>query len=92
MKESLKSVQVTWTDSTSIDPWTDIEEIHTEPNIITSFGILVTSNSKCLVLALNMDVKEESVSCIMIIPRVNIIEIRQGFLGLVGVDEEEEKD
>ena len=88
----LKAVYVVWEDPSSIDEWTDIEGVDTKLSCIHSFGILVKENNRCIVLSLNVDQAEKTASCSMIIPKCNILEMRQGTLNMVDVNGEETND
>ena len=88
----LKAVYVVWEDPSSVDEWTDIEDMDTKLSVIHSFGILLKENNRCIVLSLNMDQREKLASCSMIIPKCNILEMRQGTLDMVDVDVKKAKD
>lgn len=74
-KDSLKYplVYVEWSDPTSMDDWTPAKEVRHEANTIKTCGFLVHNKESCLVVALNLDEDEDSVSCCMIIPKCIII-------------------
>lgn len=63
---------VVWSDPTSVDDWTHVDDVKDEPNTIHSFGILIKETDKVVVLSLNFDPEFNNVSCVMFIPKVLI--------------------
>jgi hypothetical protein len=68
--QNLRIVRLTWIDPTSIDAWTSKEEaIAYEPHKIITVGILVGETEGYYIVAANMDLVNDDVSCVMVIPR-----------------------
>lgn len=64
-----KIVYVVWFDAVSVDDWTDVSEIRPELAEIHSAGLLVGETKDILSLAVNKDITNDKVSCIMNIPK-----------------------
>jgi hypothetical protein len=63
-------VFVIWEDAHSIDHWTDVSDIPDEkPTYIYSAGFLIEDRDDRLTLALNHDLTNDSISCVMVIPK-----------------------
>jgi hypothetical protein len=70
----LKPLFIIWEDAVSIDEWTSMSDINIDkPTLIHTVGLLVEENDKRLAVAVNYDDENESVSCVMIIPKNMII-------------------
>jgi hypothetical protein len=69
---------VKWIDSTSIDAWSEVQEVAEDlnPHVVDSVGFFVKENQTCIWLALNYDSNADMVSCSIMIPKVAIQERR----------------
>ena len=66
---------IKWIDARSIDGWTDDDDKRLHPSIIETVGSVVKEDDEAVCLAGSCDVESPiSYSCIMIIPKVCILE------------------
>jgi len=71
--KTLRLVKLTWTDPTSSDPWSTIDEVvKYEPHKIVTIGILIGETESCFITASNLDLESMDVSCCMIVPKANL--------------------
>lgn len=70
-------VLVEWIDAESEDAWTNVEDVDHSITPIMSVGWLVYKDEESLSVALNHDVKNDSVSCMMKIPMGMIVSIKK---------------
>jgi len=65
---------ITWGDAYSQDEWVDPKEAGTEDHILAqSLGFVVRETSKSVTLCLNRFATNDSISCIMTIPKGMIV-------------------
>lgn len=76
-QKDLKPVYVEWVDPHSIDPWTPKEDINSDITLVKSVGFLIRQEEANIVLALNYDEAEDTISCVMVIPKVCIKKMQQ---------------
>jgi|WetSurMetagenome_2_1015567.scaffolds.fasta_scaffold1062201_1 hypothetical protein len=75
MKNSVE--YILWKDCVSIDAWTDIDELVGELHQIETIGQFIKETEETVVLALNIDRTEGHASCVINIPKVNIVTRKQ---------------
>lgn len=69
MDNEIKTIYLEWVDPHSVDPWTDVNDLELEPELIHTFGILLKENDDCLAVSLNYNRQNHDCSCVMIIPK-----------------------
>ncbi|RTL05271.1 hypothetical protein EKK58_08410 [Candidatus Dependentiae bacterium] len=69
----LNAIYVVWNDAVSYDSWTSLEDISAELAEIHTLGFIVSETPEVLSVALNFDVDNESVSCMINIPKQWIV-------------------
>lgn len=79
----MRMLMVTWVDAESDDTWCDLETAKKEciPTPVASVGWLLHEDLAAYLLALNWDKKNEKYSCLMAIPKVSVISVRELKLG-----------
>lgn len=61
-------VRVVWYDAESFDEWTKVEDLDTKPKPIITLGHLIKDDDEYLVLAMNLDAENKSLSMTMALP------------------------
>lgn len=73
--KTFRVVKLTWIDPTSIDEWGSREDaIAYVPHKIITCGILIGETETCWIVSANMDLVNDDVSCVMIVPKAALIE------------------
>jgi len=63
-----QTVRVQWVDPHSIDCWEDIASISHSITIVESYGFEIHRDDEITIIAANIDLSAEKVSCTMVIP------------------------
>lgn len=72
-----KMVSIVWNDAQSIDAWTGIDDICGSLAEIHTLGFLIKKTRWSLTVALNHDISNDAYSCMIIIPKKWIKEIKE---------------
>lgn len=64
---------VVWKDAASIDPWTSIEDLSDQCNLIESIGFCAKDSEDSVVLCNSHDTYSGNVCCCIIIPKSCIV-------------------
>lgn len=67
---------IVWIDPHSVDEWSEIEEIKLDTCKIITFGQVIKEDPQTIAIALNVDHAENKASCVMIIPKICILDRR----------------
>jgi len=65
--KALKPILIVWKDAVSFDPWHDLGE-PLLPNTVVSVGFLIAKEKTHVQIALNVDLINDNMSCVMTIP------------------------
>lgn len=69
-KNKLKVIAVNWVDPFSVDEWENLEFILDQPKCeIVTCGILVNDKGDNYIIAGNVDLNFDDLSCVMVIPK-----------------------
>ena len=68
---------ILWKDCVSIDTWTAEADLDGELSVIETIGRFVKETNTTIVVALNFDSSSNDFSCVMNIPKVNVIKRSQ---------------
>lgn len=73
-RQTYAIARAVWIDAVSIDEWTDVESLKSEPDhVIVSVGHLLKETDFSYTLGLNHDSVEGMASCCMVIPKAFLL-------------------
>ncbi len=76
--DKVKLEYILWKDPFSVDEWQSYDDIDLEQCTVVTYGQVIKENDSTIAVALNFDISSnpKKVSCVMIIPKLCIIERR----------------
>lgn len=73
MDRKISVEAIFWIDPHSIDEWRNIEDIDLSHIAMRSVGQVIREDNNSILMSLNYDPENESVSCSMVIPKHTIV-------------------